>query len=318
MSELLEAALATAERGLAVLPLEPGDKAPLGALAHNGAYSATLDPDLIRRWWTRGPQANLGVALREGLFAVDVDPRAGGHLALAELEAENGDLPATLWQRTGGSIACPVICAEARGAHYLFQMNDTHEGGVPGGKLRNPLTGAAVDGIDLKGEGGFIVWAPSRHPSGGRYELAVPLETEIAEVPVWMVPMLPCGATQGEQVVMPETGEEVWFDLDTGTIERLLLYTWERYGPNRREFLAMLAYRLYHALTPPKQAHSIMLWAAAAAERLSTHREPFDVGSWVDRKLAQVYARRGRRPNPSPWRLRQLLRLEEREGVAID
>lgn len=44
-------------------------------LTKNGVKDATLDPSAIREWWSRWPQANIGIACGEksGIFVLDVD-----------------------------------------------------------------------------------------------------------------------------------------------------------------------------------------------------------------------------------------------------
>jgi hypothetical protein len=43
----------------------------------HGVKDATTDEALIKKWWKRWPEANIGIALGDGVFVLDVDPRAG-------------------------------------------------------------------------------------------------------------------------------------------------------------------------------------------------------------------------------------------------
>jgi uncharacterized protein (DUF927 family) len=79
-------------------------------------------------------------------LAVDVDPRNGGNHSLDKLQAKHGQLPKTAEQITGGG-----------GRHIIYRYSG---GAVPKHLAR---------GIDLKGDGGYIVLAPSIHASGNRY-----------------------------------------------------------------------------------------------------------------------------------------------------
>jgi predicted P-loop ATPase len=158
---LLLGALVCAKLGWPVLMLRPRDKRP--ATKH-GFKDATTDRGAVVRSWTLNPDANVGVATGEasGLAAVDVDPRNGGDDSLHEWQRLHGDLPETLAADTGGG-----------GVHFFFQLP---EGGLPSGEL--------VPGIDLKAEGGYVVVAPSVHPSGGTYAWrGDPATTPIAELP---------------------------------------------------------------------------------------------------------------------------------------
>src|SRR3954454_3694768 len=64
-------------------------------LTEHGFKDASTDPDQIRRWWTRCPNANIGggTGAASGRDVLDVDPRHGGDETLAGLEAEHGALP---------------------------------------------------------------------------------------------------------------------------------------------------------------------------------------------------------------------------------
>lgn len=115
-----------------------------------GLHEATTDPDLIAAWWRRWPDAN--VALRtgagSGLVVIDVDPARGGDASLAALTAAHGH-PDTLTVATGGG-----------GRHLYF----TH----PGSAVRNSA-GVLGAGLDVRGDGGYVLAPPSRHVTGGTY-----------------------------------------------------------------------------------------------------------------------------------------------------
>lgn len=172
MSALAKAAVAYARTlGWRVFPLVPRGKVPLGKLVPNGVLNASNDPDQVSAWWRAAPFANIGLACGFGWFVLDVDPRNFGDETLGELEQRNGELPTTPRQVTGGG-----------GAHILFQIQD-------GAKLK----GSLGPGIDVKGIGGYIVAAPSVHPSGAEYSweaLAHPVEVPIASAPDWVMRIL--------------------------------------------------------------------------------------------------------------------------------
>lgn len=134
----LDYALRYAELGWPVFPLS--GKAPDGRLAPRGFKDASRNPDVIRDWWRRAPNGNIGVPCGEasGFWVMDVDPRNGGDLTFEAIERAHGALPETLVQRTGGG-----------GRHYLF----TYDARVQRGKLG--------EGIDVKRDGGYIVVEPS-------------------------------------------------------------------------------------------------------------------------------------------------------------
>lgn len=102
----LDSALAAAARGWKVAPVKPATKA---AAIRDWPDRASDDPDVIRRWWTRWPDANAAAACGpSGLIVVDVDG-AAGRASLDVAEAELGPLPPTL------TVATP------RGEHRYFR-----------------------------------------------------------------------------------------------------------------------------------------------------------------------------------------------------
>src|SRR5260370_35369360 len=76
---LREAALAYARVGLPVFPLR--GKLPL---VPHGLDDASVDAAVIKRWWRRWPDANIGIPTGppSGWVALDIDPRHGGVAAV--------------------------------------------------------------------------------------------------------------------------------------------------------------------------------------------------------------------------------------------
>ena len=188
MTTPLDSALAYAARGWPVVPLhspiQTGEKPVCSCekchhcphigkhpryrpdTLANGAHSATTNASVIRGWWGRWSDANVGVAVgpRAGLLVLDIDPRNGGDDTFAGLVADLGPLPETVEAKTGGG-----------GRHLLF----VHPGGDTVGTL-----GPGVDVIGSDGK--LIVVEPSVHPSGRRYcwELSsAPESIPLAELP---------------------------------------------------------------------------------------------------------------------------------------
>ena len=162
MDSLRDAALGYAARGWAVHPLRPGKKEP--ATTH-GVLDATTDASVIRGWWERWPEANIGIACGEpsGFFVVDVDPRnldEDERMGLAEWEVST---QATLQARTGGG-----------GLHALYVLPEN---------IR--LRGKAEPGVDIKSTGGYIVAPPSIHPDGPKYVWVN--EHAIGYAPGWLL-----------------------------------------------------------------------------------------------------------------------------------
>lgn len=142
-----DAALDLVAQGWAVSPCHwQGDRAK-SPLTPHGHLDASRDPDVVRSWWARWPDAMIGAPVPAPFVVLDVDPRNGGELA--ELEALAGPLSETLtvWSGRGDG-----------GRHWYFLR--------PAGRLTSTRLPA---GIDLKAAG-YCIMPPSLHPAtGGPY-----------------------------------------------------------------------------------------------------------------------------------------------------
>jgi putative DNA primase/helicase len=153
-----EAARTYARAGWPVFPL--AGKKPL---THHGFQDATTDPEQVEKWWTTWPNAGIGTPTGSGRVVLDVDNEA----AVEELPSK---LPPTVEALTGG------------GGRHLWLRHD--------GRLTNS-PGRLPRGIHFRGDGGYVVLPPSRHPDGGAYEwLTAPDEVPMAAVPGWLLELL--------------------------------------------------------------------------------------------------------------------------------
>ena len=120
-------------------------------LTTNGLKDASTNPEQINKWWTRWPDANIGVITGKvsGIVVVDVDPEKGGMESWNELQDIHGRVD-TLTAVTGGG-----------GIHLYFQ--------APAEELKS-TAGEMGPGLDTRAEGGYVVAPPSMHISGRRYE----------------------------------------------------------------------------------------------------------------------------------------------------
>lgn len=161
-------AIALASLGFAVFPVEAGGKRPNGRLVRNGVHQATTDVNVVRGWWTAVPEANIGIRTGMGRMVIDVDGDEGAD-SLADLERQWGELPET------------IRAVTPRGMHYFFVAPGT----VP------CSVGRVAPGIDIRGDGGYVVAPPSRHTSGRAYEWDVaPGEDAAAPLPEWLAPLV--------------------------------------------------------------------------------------------------------------------------------
>ena len=159
----LDFALAYAEKGWYVVPVwsvdENGDcrcgrpnneaghkpgKHPQANLAPHGHTDSTIDPEVIKQWWSTDPDAGIGVSLaHSGLIALDIDPQNGGQESLARLEAEHGVLHSECVAQTQGG-----------GEHRIFKADNNFS-----------YPGTLDKGLDLKHHG-YICVAPTLGVSG--------------------------------------------------------------------------------------------------------------------------------------------------------
>lgn len=114
-----EHALAHARRGFKVFPLTPGEKKPPLVAAWQNV--ATSDAKQIEEWWSRWPDANVGIHC-DGLLVIDVDPKKGGYESLAKLEQEINGLDVTYEVETpsGGRHIYYVCAGGARNGVDVF------------------------------------------------------------------------------------------------------------------------------------------------------------------------------------------------------
>jgi Bifunctional DNA primase/polymerase, N-terminal len=177
--QLRDAVLGYASRGIPVLPLHyplphhgdlqpvPGDqppavgtgcscrdpscgqpaKHPLGSLVPHGVKDATTNRARVLAWWTRHPQANIGLATGHLFDVLDIDGPTGEQ-AVRELAVAHGLQSSGPLVRTGGG-----------GWH--FYLAPTGLGNV------HP---AGLEHVDWRGRGGYVVVPPSRHASGHPYQ----------------------------------------------------------------------------------------------------------------------------------------------------
>lgn len=173
-NRLLRAALAYAGFGWQVFPLMPGKKEPA---IKGGFKAASVDPDQIRAWWEKNPSYNIGIRTGSGsgVMVLDVDCKElDGEAELSRLIAAHGPLPETPWQWTGQG-------EHGRGKQFFFCWFE-------GARNTAGSKGGLAPGIDTRGEGGYVVAAPSLHPSGVHYQWeAKPSRTPLAQAPTWLI-----------------------------------------------------------------------------------------------------------------------------------
>jgi hypothetical protein len=194
MSTLLDFALTYAAKGWQVFPCQPGGKKPI--MTPHGCLDATTDRGRITSWWQREPNANIALATGaiSNVMVLDVDSE-DAEAELRKLEAAHGELPASVEAITG------------KGRHVYFRY--------PRRGIRNSASRIAP-GIDIRGNGGYVVVPPSLHPSGRRYAWSVDSAGAFANAPEWLLGMLD-GPKAIEGDAVPDYGGLIAAGLPDGT-----------------------------------------------------------------------------------------------------
>lgn len=170
--QLLAAALSYAKRGWHVIPVGAGPERKL-PLIKEWTRASTTDEEQIRSWWNQYPNANIGVATgpKSGFWVVDIDMKNGvnGLKSLTDKFGRRFDFDREKY----------IVGKTANGGlHMLFQWDASHP-------VRNAQ--AVLPGVDIRGDGGQIVVAPSVRVIDGsevRYRW-YRAELPVSPVPEW-------------------------------------------------------------------------------------------------------------------------------------
>ena len=269
MTAQAEAAVDYGKRRVPVFPVKwDGSKEPLTA---HGFKDATTDDATIRAWWGRWQNAWIGMPTGNGMFVFDVDVRA----AQAQLESEYEPLPKTRRSST------------PREGEHVYQLGDV---------------GCATDwplpGIDIRGDGGYVVLPPS---PGYRWTSEAP----VVRAPVWLLNLWKSRSGNGNGMAPPVEGQ-----IPNGNRNATLTSlagTMRRRGLDAEEIAAALLVTNSKRCQPPLPESDVLTIAAsvgryAPAEngnvRRNGHRPDRYLGRHVD--LAPLLAAP---PKPVPWRV---------------
>ena len=214
-------ALRYAYWGYAVLPLARGGKRPHRMLGERGGvHRASTEREDIAEWWSLDMAANIGVATGSvsRLAVVDLDMKHGtdGWRSWHDFLAGPPAAPDLLH-------SCPLAGTPSGGSHLWLRT----QAGVA-----VPERPGILPGVDVKGDGGYVVAAPSMlatvvgdRSGQGAGEVHVPYEWasgcphEAPDAPAWLYqwlhtaeakgtnhqnskdkPSVPDGASQGAEV----------------------------------------------------------------------------------------------------------------------
>src|SRR6056297_3144377 len=143
----VQAAKKMAEAGWKIFPCCVSSKVPV---TEHGFQDATNDPVMIDIWcqkyWSNQDEYSIGLATGgiNGVWVLDIDKKTDGPISLSALVENYGPID-TATAFTGGG-----------GSHYAFSCGDSFQVKTKVGIL---------PGIDTRGEGGYVIIAPSKHVS---------------------------------------------------------------------------------------------------------------------------------------------------------
>ncbi len=195
----------------------------------NGLKAASTNLNVINGWWKRCPDANIAIATGQesGFVVLVVDPRHGGQDSLELLINQYGPLPNTIEAITGGG-----------GRHILFKNP---------GQVKNRTN--ILPGLDVRGEGGYIVVSPSLHACGKRYEWELssrPLEVPLSDMPEWLLRLI-VEPVQDKPARKPD---DYWVKIIQGVGE----------GERNMSAASLAGYLLGHGIAAPIAYELMLLW----------------------------------------------------------
>lgn len=189
MKTCLEAAIEYATRyNWAVFPVSSRSKKPL---TPNGCKDAKKSVGAIKAWWTRFPDAAIGVATGSASNIIVIDEDRDEEKGL------DGYHEVKLWERDNEPLPETVQSITGRGGYHLFFK-------YTGTDIHNRA--GIIEGVDVRGEGGYVVVPPSVHPNGTEYQWEyAPEDTPLAEVNDVVLKFLSIGKEEKkERFQLPE------------------------------------------------------------------------------------------------------------------
>lgn len=224
----LKAALDYVRLGWSVIPVEPRGKRPL--LRWQVFQYRRAEVPEIADWFHRWPDANIAVVtgIVSGVVVLDLDPQQGAERTVAALQRDHGPLPETIEAHTGGG-----------GRHLYF----AHPGDVTANRE------GLLPGLDLRGDGGYVVAPPSMHPSGEPYRwVRSPQVLYPLPLPQWL--------SHGDGAEQAPQGQPLshW---------RGLLREGVSEGQRNEAIVSLAGHLLGHGIDPEVVAELLLAWNGA-------------------------------------------------------
>lgn len=188
--------------GFSVIPLVERSKKPL--IDWKEFQKRIASQEEIKEWFNKWPDANVGIVTGSvsGVAIVDLDgPEGLDHASKLSLISNVISLTGSgrqLWYSTGGNVHKPIVNAV---------------------RIRQ--------GIDIRGEGGYVVAPPSVHPNGKRYRWLSRPVSNVESLPIFPISVLNSAETVS-QTKKFEGKEEGWIakaleEMKIGNIDNTLV-----------------------------------------------------------------------------------------------
>jgi P4 family phage/plasmid primase-like protien len=172
--DILSAALEYTARGIPVFPCISSGENAKHPFTSNGFKNASIDPAQIRAWWAQWPDAMIGMPTgrASGFWVLDIDaPKAegekNGFVSYKSLTCFNNPTPADHANQTTPS----------GGQHIFFKYTTP---------IRNSVEKIGPK-IDVRGDGGYVIMAPSVIHGVGQYTSAEGFLDDVPEAPDWLI-----------------------------------------------------------------------------------------------------------------------------------
>ncbi len=175
---VFDAAMTYAADGTRIFPCHPATKKPM---VKWGSQSS-CDPRQIETWWRRWPNAMIGMPTGRniGCFVVDLDP--GVDLDTGEM-FDIKRLLVDLERAIGGSLPMTIAARTPRSGLHLFFR-------TPAGLTVTNSPGHLPKRIDVRGQGGYVIAAPSIRSDGQHYLWINEDDQELAVAPRGLIDVL--------------------------------------------------------------------------------------------------------------------------------
>lgn len=264
-ANLLDEAIKYTKKEIPVFPLIPMGKAPLLSKADGGRgyKDATVVEMVVKKRWGYCPEANIGAPTGKasGFFVLDVDGEAGER-SLKALEKKYGALPNTVLVTTG------------KGRHIYFWCPDF--------EVRNSASVLGA-GLDIRGEGGYIVLPPSIHESGRQYSGVIDANT-MADAPEWLLNLIKTVKAKGSKKSKLEENIHAMRLPEGSRNDGLIRYAGQlrRKGLGGEDLLAELLAHNERFCDPPLPREEV--------ETIKSSAESWPVGEGTSKKGTLVHA----------------------------